>query len=122
MCTYEIQGLNSSDKEGAIKATQYLQNIKAKSYADKAGFDDALFISEEEVLLELTTANVFFVIDGKLVTPPLSTGILPGVTRLKIMEGLESQGVSIEEEVVRLKDLKQVEAAFACSSVKGWFP
>lgn len=69
-----------------VKSLNCLDNIIARLEAKNSGADDALLINTSGRIAEATAANIFAVIDGKLVTPPLSDGCLPGITRVRILE------------------------------------
>lgn len=67
--------------------------------AQEKGFDQVLWLDAKEFkyIQECGTMNVFFVIDGKVITPPLYGTILNGVTRLSAMEILRDEGYQVEE-------------------------
>jgi branched-subunit amino acid aminotransferase/4-amino-4-deoxychorismate lyase len=63
------------------KTLNYLEHAIAKRAAHAAGFDEALWIDERERVLEGATTNLFALINGELLTPPTTLGLLPGVIR-----------------------------------------
>ncbi|WP_161895563.1 aminodeoxychorismate lyase [Gordonia spumicola] len=65
--------------EGA-KALSYARNMAALRHAQRAGFDDAIYVSPVGAILESPRANVVAVIDGVLTTPPRDGGVLAGTT------------------------------------------
>ena len=65
----------------AIKSLNYLNNIVAKIEAIDAGVAEAIMLNVEGNVAECTGDNLFIVESGQVVTPPLSAGILPGITR-----------------------------------------
>ncbi|HLX77466.1 MAG TPA: aminotransferase class IV [Acidimicrobiales bacterium] len=69
-----------------LKTTSYADNALALAYAHEHGADEAIFINTSGMLCEGTGSNIFVVIDGELVTPPLSSGCLDGVTRALVLE------------------------------------
>jgi branched-subunit amino acid aminotransferase/4-amino-4-deoxychorismate lyase len=69
---------------------------RADRLAERQGADTALLLDRDGRLGEATTANVFAVIDGALVTPP-AEGLLPGVTRALVMETNETQERHVAE-------------------------
>ena len=81
-----------------LKTTSYAENVRALSYAHERGGTEAIFPNIAGNLCEGTGTNVFLVIDGQLVTPPLSAGPLAGITRALVLEwvGAEETDVPVE--------------------------
>ena len=69
-----------------LKTTSYAENVMALTTAKRVGCSEALFANTAGHLCEGTGTNVFLVIEGVLVTPPLSSGCLAGVTRELVIE------------------------------------
>jgi branched-chain amino acid aminotransferase len=69
-----------------LKTTSYAENVLALAEAHRHGCTEALFTNNAGLLCEGTGTNVFLVIDGVVVTPPLASGCLAGVTRSLAME------------------------------------
>jgi branched-chain amino acid aminotransferase len=69
-----------------VKSTSYLENVVALAAAREQGSDEAIFANTVGNLCEGTGSNVFVVIDGRLITPPLSAGPLAGVTRALVLQ------------------------------------
>lgn len=76
---------NERSPLSAVKSLNYLDNILARQEAAAAGADDALLLNTRERIAETTVANLFAVIDGMLVTPPVADGALPGVMRASLL-------------------------------------
>jgi len=76
---------NERSPVSRLKTTNYLDAILASREAAGAGADDAIMLNTRDAVAEATSANVFCVIGGDLVTPPVSDGALPGVMRERIM-------------------------------------
>jgi branched-chain amino acid aminotransferase len=68
-----------------IKSLNYLNSVMAKQEALNAGADDALMLDRNGFVSEATTTNLFIVKDEDIFTPPSTAGILPGVTRKRII-------------------------------------
>lgn len=83
-----------------IKTTSYAENVKALAYAAERGASEALFANTQGNLCEGTGSNVFVVIDGELVTPPLSSGCLAGVTRSLVLEWFDGIERDVPAEVL----------------------
>lgn len=69
-----------------LKTTSYGENVVALAAAHAAGASEALFANTRGQLCEGTGTNVFVAVDGELLTPPLSSGCLAGVTRALVIE------------------------------------
>jgi para-aminobenzoate synthetase / 4-amino-4-deoxychorismate lyase len=78
------------------------------------GFDDVLLWNEDGELTESTRANIILEMDGERVTPPVSSGLLPGVYRGWLLR----QGL-VRERVVRLADLARCEGIWLVNSLRG---
>ena len=68
-----------------VKSLNYLDGVLAREEARARGADDAILLNTAGFVAEATAANLFAVIDGELVTPPVSDGVLPGVRRAEII-------------------------------------
>lgn len=93
---------------GAAKcAGNYGGAFFATQLAKESGFDQVLWtdLSEDLNIEESGTMNVFFLIDGKLITPPLSETILEGVTRDSIIIMAREMGISVEERKISAKEI-----------------
>lgn len=82
-----------------VKSTSYAENVVALAYAEERSASEALFANLAGNLCEGTGTNVFCVFGDRVVTPPLSSGCLAGVTRDLVVEwcGVEERDVSMEE-------------------------
>jgi branched-chain amino acid aminotransferase len=86
---------NERGAMAGIKTTSYAENVKALAYAKERGCTEALFETTTGLLCEGTGSNVFAGIGGRLVTPPLSSGCLAGVTRELLLEVTDA----VEEDI-----------------------
>lgn len=87
---------NERGAMAGIKTTSYAENVVALAYAKERGCTEAIFANTRGVLCEGTGSNVFCVIDGRLVTPPLSAGPLAGVSRDLVLEVTDASEADIE--------------------------
>ncbi|MFE9246447.1 aminotransferase class IV [Nocardiopsis sp. NPDC006938] len=94
-----------------LKTTSYADNVRALAYASERGASEAVFRNVSGNLCEGTGSNVFVVLDGRLVTPPLSAGPLAGVTRELVLEWYGG-----EEEDVPMERLPEISEAFLTST------
>jgi branched-chain amino acid aminotransferase len=89
---------NERSPLAGVKSLNYLDNILARQEAAAAGADDAVLLNTRDRVAETSIANLFAVIDGRLLTPPLADGALPGVMRAAVLalEGAE-QSLSVHD-------------------------
>jgi branched-chain amino acid aminotransferase len=101
-----------------LKTTSYAENVVALARAQEEGADEALFGNTAGNLCEGTGTNVFVVVGDRLITPPLSSGCLAGVTRELLLE----VDPAIIESDVPLTQLPSVDEAFLTSSTRDVMP
>ena len=111
--------LDASRPWRAAKTAQFAPYLLARAEAMERGLDDALLLDQRGHVAEAATSNAFFLIAGVLLTPPLSDGPLPGVTRGAILQAAAELRIASREATVTLHDLERVEAAFLTSSIVG---
>lgn len=92
-----------------VKSTSYGEYLLAFRYAQDRGADDALLFNTDDYVMESSTANIIALIGGKWVTPPLSAGPLPGITRNLLIEWeLLTERELIFEELARCESMALV--------------
>jgi branched-chain amino acid aminotransferase len=101
-----------------LKTTSYADNVVALAAAGDAGASEALFANTAGALCEGTGSNVFAGFGERLVTPPLSSGCLAGVTRALLLEALAGAGVPAEESDVPLGELAVADEVFLVSTTR----
>lgn len=104
-----------------IKAITLLPNVLLRAEAGDAGATDALLIRDGAVT-EGTASNVFIVKQGKLLTPPKSDFLLPGITRDLILEIAQQHGIPAAEKRLAESDLNRAEEIWLTSSSKEVLP
>jgi branched-chain amino acid aminotransferase len=77
---------------------QYLNSSLAKAEAVRSGYDEAIMLNQSGSISEGTGMNLFLVMDGVVYTPPVSAGILKGITRDSVIEILRDEGHDVREE------------------------
>ncbi len=100
-----------------IKTVQLLYNVLAKQKALDSGVFDAIFVSEDNVVREATSSNLFIVADEKLITHPLTPNILPGVTRAKIIEICGEKNIQINEQFYNKETLLKSNEVFLTGTI-----
>jgi len=87
-----------------------------------AGVDETLLVSPEGQVLEGSVSNLFAVMAGEVLTPPLATGILPGITRAMVLSSCASLGLVARERTLTLADLHAADEVFLTNSVQEIVP
>lgn len=108
---------NETSPLARLKSLNYLDNCLARAEAAEEGFDEALFINTQGRVVEATAANLFVVRGGQVLTPPVSDGILPGITRAAVMEL-----VPVSEESPGPAELRAAQEAFLTNSLMEIMP
>lgn len=93
---------------GEVKtAGNYASSLIAQERADAAGFAQVLWLDghEKKYIEEVGSMNVFFKIDGEVITPELNGSILPGVTRDSVIKVLQEWGVPVVERKILLEEV-----------------
>jgi branched-chain amino acid aminotransferase len=101
-----------------LKTTSYADNVVALRWVHERGAAEAMFTNTRGEVCEGTGSNVFYEHDGALVTPPLSSGCLAGITRELLLEWLRSEGIGVREDAQPLERLRAAREAFLTSSTR----
>lgn len=109
--------ISSGDPLRTHKTTSYLEKILARKEARANGFDEALFLNERLNITEGSVSNIFCVRNGRLITPPVSEGLLPGITREVVAELSATCQIPLLEQPLPIEELRQSEEAFLTNSV-----
>ncbi|HYE68003.1 MAG TPA: branched-chain amino acid aminotransferase [Anaerovoracaceae bacterium] len=120
--------VEDEDVRAAVGGTGYAKlganyaiSLRAQIRAQKQGYDQVLWLDgiERKYVEEIGTSNAFFVIDGVIITSPLTGTILPGVTRRTVIELLREKGFQVDERRLSIDELTKaaksgrLEEAFA---------
>jgi len=109
--------IDSSLSINSHKTLSFLPHILAKKEAKEKGADEAILLNTDGFVLEGTTRNIFMVKGSKLITPPVKSGILPGITRAKILQIAPTVGLKVEEKLIEPDFLKSCDEVFLTSSL-----
>jgi branched-chain amino acid aminotransferase len=91
----------------------YVNSVLAKTEATLAGFDEAILLTQEGYVSEGAAENIFIVVDGKLITPPMSDDILGGITRDAVIQIAQNElGLETMERSVRRSELYNADECF----------
>ena len=105
-----------------IKSGNYLNNVLAAMEARRAGAVDAVILNASGHVTESSTANIFIVKDGALITPPVEAGILDGVLRHTVLELAAKDGIECREELFGTEAFQSAEECFITSTTREVMP
>ena len=113
---------NERSATAGLKTTSYADNVVALRYAHDRGAAEAIFANTRDEVCEGTGSNIFFEYDGALLTPPLDSGCLAGITRELVIEWLRDDGVPVHELATPIAALHRTREAFITSTTRGVQP
>jgi len=105
-----------------IKTTSRAELVYARLEAERAGADDAVFLTIDGRITEATTSNVLIIRGYICATPRLGTGLLAGTARAWLVEHGGAVGLRTVEQDLRLEDALEADEAAICSSIAGVVP
>lgn len=109
--TFSPFPINSVSPLAGVKSCNYLENLIVLEEAKKRGFDEAIRLNEKGEIVSAAMANLFWLSDGKLFTPPVSAGCVGGTIREYIIDNNR-----VTEKSARPEDIKTAEKLFLSSS------
>lgn len=95
-----------------VKSLNYLNNALAKGEARARGVDEALILNQAGLVAEASVANIFALVRGELLTPPVSDGALGGITRMTVIELATELGMRVAERSLGRFDLFGADEVF----------
>ncbi len=113
---------NPEDPLAGLKTLNYAANLVGLEWARARGADEGLWLNTRGLLAEGCTSNLFVVRGGRLFTPAVREGILPGVVRALTISAARRLGLAVHEGRLRLTRLKRAQEAFLTSSLRGVRP
>lgn len=120
--TVAIRRNNPDSLSPRIKSLNYLNNILAKLEANQAGVVEGIMLNQEGYVAEGTSDNIFIVREGILITPPLSAGILEGITRDSVLQLATLLGIETREELFTRHDLYTSDECFLTGTAAELIP
>ncbi|WP_100641161.1 aminotransferase class IV [Alteromonas facilis] len=101
-----------------IKSTSLLGNVLHFQQSQIDGVNETILYNDEGYITEASVCNVFAVVDGEIVTPPLDHQLLPGITRYLVIESLKEEGIVVIERPLHKSELSQASEIWLTSSSK----
>lgn len=112
----------ANDRLADVKSLDYGLFAEAFSRAQAKGFDEALLLNRSGYIFEASRANIFWIKDKVLYTPPLSSGCLNGITRQQVLKEARKMRTPVKESHLTPEILKNADAAFLTNSLIGIKP
>ncbi len=113
---------NERAATAGLKTTSYADNVIALARAKQVEALEGVFGNTRGELCECTGSNIFVVVDGRLLTPPVESGLLEGITRALVIEWCRDFGLDVAEEAMPLSVLDTAEEVFITSSTRDVLP
>lgn len=111
--------IKSCDKFSNLKSSNYLSYVMAAKYARDNKLNDALILNQHNRICEASIANIFWIKNEKIYTPPLSEGCAAGVMRKFLLNKIKNSAAQIEEKIVTEEILLNADELFLSNAVYG---
>lgn len=109
---------NETSVTSRIKTLAYLDNVLETGQARAAGCDEPLFLNTRGDVACSGVGNIFALSGGRLLTPPVSAGALPGIARAALLRLAPAAGLVAGEQTLGLADLRGADAVFVSNSLR----
>ena len=104
------------------KTLSFFPNVRARTEAVQRGADEALLLDRNGNPAECSASNLFLVKDGAAATPPLESGILPGITRAEVIDIGTAEGNPVAQRLISLDELRTADEIFITNTIMGIMP
>lgn len=102
-----------------IKSTALLGNVMHFQHGSSRGYNETILFNSKDELTEGSACNVYIVKDGVVITPPLDEQILPGITRLMLLDILSKYSdIRVEQRIVKMEEVFAADEVWLTSSSK----
>lgn len=115
-------GRHAASEFAGAKILSWSENLTRYERAREQGLDEVVLLNERGEVSECTSANLFAVHGSRVLTPPLSSGCLPGVTRAVLLEELHLADLQVQERVLLPPDLESADEVFLASTTRELLP
>ncbi len=104
------------------KSTNLLKSILLKEEAKKRSAHETIVLNTDDYVAECVVSNVFFINNGRVVTPSLDTNILPGITRRTVFDICKDSSIPVGEELFKVEALLNADEVFITNSLMEIMP
>jgi branched-subunit amino acid aminotransferase/4-amino-4-deoxychorismate lyase len=101
---------------GATKLVGHPSAVLGRAVAARHGAEEGFYVTSDGTVTEGTTSNLFVVRGGRLITPPLAAGVLPGVTRDRVLALARRARVTVRERAISVAQLAAADEVFVTAS------
>ncbi len=115
-------GRHAASEFAGAKILSWSENLTRYERARAQGLDEVVLLNERGEVAECTSANLFAVHAGRVLTPPLTSGCLPGVTRAVLLDEIQVPGLTVQERVLLPPDLESADEVFLASTTRELLP
>lgn len=116
------QARHAASRFAGTKILSWAMNLTWVEEAQARGLDEVILLNERGEVAECTSANIFIACGNQVLTPPLSSGCLPGVTRSVLLEEVHVAGFEIGEKVLFPAELENADEMFITSTTRELLP
>jgi branched-chain amino acid aminotransferase len=109
---------NLHSPSSRLKTLSYIDNVIAAREAHAKDVDDALMLNTGGRVASATIGNVFLLVEGTLLTPSLSEGILPGIMRDSVIRLAKQAGIKVSEKQIKPSDIAKADSMFVTNSLR----
>ncbi|MBY6038502.1 aminodeoxychorismate lyase [Fictibacillus nanhaiensis] len=113
---------NTPEGEKRLKSHHYLNSILGKRELTDPIKHEGVFLTKEGYISEGTVSNLFWMRDGKMYTPGLSTGILNGITRKWVIKASHELNIPLQTGNYKIDELSKVDEIFLTNSIQEIVP
>jgi branched-chain amino acid aminotransferase len=123
-CTVVVSDIRANETDPVIfhKTTNFMRSLLALRDAHRARATEALLFNTRNRLAEGALSNVFLVNGGRLLTPPVEDGLMPGITRAAVLELAAEIGGPAEQRSLTVHDLLDADEVFLTNSIMEILP
>jgi branched-chain amino acid aminotransferase len=115
-------GRHAANEFAGAKMISWAQNLTWYERAHEEGYDEVILLNERGEVAECTSGNIFAVFGRQVLTPPVSSGCLAGVTRAVLLEDVRDSGYTVREKVLVPADLEAADEVFITSTTRELLP
>jgi branched-chain amino acid aminotransferase len=119
---YVRQARHAASMFSGTKILAWGMNLTMLEDAQSRGFDEVILLNEHDQVAECTSANIFLANGADVLTPPLSAGCLPGITRELLLSEARVPGLRVVEKVFTPAELESADEVFISSTTRDLLP
>jgi branched-chain amino acid aminotransferase len=119
---YVKDARHAANEFAGTKIISWAMNLTWAESAQARGFDEVILLNERGEVAECTSANIFAANGNRVVTPPVSSGCLPGITREILLEAIRVPGIEIVEKPILPAELETADEVFITSTTRNLLP